>query len=265
MSNIIIFSDIDGTLIDFETYSHVEVKSSVSRLISCQIPIVLCSSKTRAEQANLRHTLGIQDPYIVENGSAIVVPEDYFDNTIPLVVELGVKADDIQRVLNDIRQQTELEFKGYSDMTIAEISEVTGLDKTSAAEAKYREYSETIVTSLTPYLAQQLHKALVKNGLTLISGGKFHTVTSAQTDKGTAVTRLTNLYQEEWSDIVTIGLGDSINDASMLAAVDQPFLVQKPNGHWQNMEQQSVTKVPAVGPRGWRLVVESLFEKQDSP
>lgn len=264
MAKPIIFTDIDGTLIDFETYSYAEVETAVSRLIARQIPIVLCSSKTRSEQAAYRQALGIPDPYIVENGSAIFVPDGYFDRDTPPMIELGVTAVSIRQALSEIRQQTGLAFQGYADLTVAEVSQITSLDETAAAQAKQREYSETIVTPLTTVIFQQLRKALAAYGLTIVSGGKFHTVMSAKNNKGTAVAYLTDLFRQKWGVIVTIGLGDSANDAPLLAAVERPFLVQRPDRNWQEMGKMPVTKVPAVGPSGWRLVVESLLEQGNS-
>ncbi|MFO7679165.1 MAG: HAD-IIB family hydrolase [Chloroflexota bacterium] len=254
----IIFTDIDGTLIDFETYSYAEVAPAVSRLVARQIPIVLCSSKTRTEQAYYRQALRIPDPFIVENGSAIMLPPGYFDADLPPVIELGVTAVIIRQALDHIRQQTGLDFQGYHDLALPEICRITGLDETAAARARQREYSETIVTPLTTAAYQHLHTALAAYGLTIVSGGKFHTVMSAKSNKGTAVTHLAALFQQQWGDIVTIGLGDSANDAPLLAAVERPFLVQKPGGRWQDMGDLPLTKVAAVGPLGWRQVAEAL-------
>jgi mannosyl-3-phosphoglycerate phosphatase len=92
--------------------------------------------------------------------------------------------------------------------------------------------------------------------LSIVSGGKFHTVTGAGADKGAAVKRLNNLYREKYGEIVTIGLGDSANDAPLLAAVDHGYLLQKPGGVWQEMAVEGVERVAAVGPAGWRLAVE---------
>jgi len=47
------------------------------------IPLVLTSAKTRLEQNAIREDLGLSDPFIVENGGAIVIPKGYFpDNAL---------------------------------------------------------------------------------------------------------------------------------------------------------------------------------------
>ncbi len=266
MTQLIVFSDIDGTLIDFATYSWVESETAVSTLLARRIPLVLCSSKTRTEQQTFRQALAIPDPFIVENGSAIFVPEDYFPTlSIPAVdgwqvIELGVRATAIRQALTAIRQQTGLTFRGYADLSVAEVAQVTGLDVAAATRARQREYSETIVTPLDADTLALLRQALAARGLAVTSGGKFYTVTGAGSDKGTAVSQLTALFRQKLGPVTTMGLGDSANDASLLAAVERPYLVQKPGGVWQEMPGVAVNRVPAVGPAGWRQAILDEIE-----
>jgi len=263
MTPLLIFTDIDGTLIDFATYSFAETARTVKVVLARHIPLILCSSKTRTEQDSLRQALAISDPFIVENGSAIFIPPDTFPFPFAhrwvagwQVIELGVAAATIQAALTTVRQETGLVFQGYADLSPAEVAHKTGLDRIAAAQAQQREYSETIVTPLSTEALTRLEAALAQRGLSIVSGGKFYTVMGAGSDKGRAVAHLTALYRQKLGHIVTIGLGDSANDRPLLSAVDRPYLVQKPGGVWQAMEDVDVERVAAVGPRGWRLVVE---------
>lgn len=261
---LIIFSDIDGTLIDFDTYSWTETAVAVNRVLARGIPLVLCSSKTRAEQLYYRERLAIPDPFIVENGSAIFLPEGLFPadagqrpagNGLELI-ELGVGAAIIRAALHTIRVETGLAFRGFSDLSAAEVSAITGMDLDAARRARARDYSETIATPLPPAELCLLRDRLAAYDLAIVSGGRFHTVTARHSDKGTAVARLTDLYRRQWGTAVTtIGLGDSANDAPLLAAVDEAYLVQKPDGRWQDVGDVAVRRVTAVGPAGWRQAV----------
>lgn len=263
----VIFSDIDGTLIDFETYSFAETETAVHRLIAHYIPLVLCSSKTRAEQAHYRQALGIPDPFIVENGSAIFVPKGYFPFGIDYqrtgqdfdVIELGLPAVQVRQILLQVRRESGLELQSFTDLTVAEVSQITGLGEEAARNARNRDYSETIVTPLTAVTLHQLQTAFAAHDLALVSGGKFHTLTSMRSDKGTAVTRLTTLFRRKLGQVVTIGLGDSANDRPLLAAVERPYLVQKPDGRWHKMTDLDVTLVDGIGPIGWRQVITELL------
>jgi mannosyl-3-phosphoglycerate phosphatase len=270
MTAPIIFSDIDGTLIDFERYSFEVTSGMVATVAARGIPLILCSSKTRVEQESLRAALGISGPFIVENGSAIFIAPDTFAFDFPhqrlreyQVIELGVLSATIRAALAAARQETGLDFTGYGDLSPAEVAAVTGLDEAAARRARQRDYSETIVTPLDNPALEQLRAAPAMRGLSVIHGGRFHTVTGAAADKGAAVARLVALYRRQLGDIVTIGLGDSANDRPLLAAVDRPYLVQKPGGAWEAMDVPGLVRVPAVGPVGWRTVIEALQVKND--
>lgn len=264
MTRLIIFSDIDGTLIDFESYSAAVAAPVVERLRMEGVPLILCSSKTAAEQFALRGELGIPDPFIVENGGAIFVPAGYFREALPAhpahpgwqVMELGMAAAHIRAALAEIRGDLGLAFQGYADLSVALVARITGLNADGAYRARQREYSETLVTPLTPQELAGLDQALGERGLTVVSGGKFHTVMARGSDKGRAVKLLTDLYRGEWGDVRTVGLGDSANDLPLLAAVDRAYLVQKPGGSWQPLpDSVPVTRIPAIGPTGWRHAV----------
>jgi mannosyl-3-phosphoglycerate phosphatase family protein len=264
----IIYTDIDGTLIELETYGYAASAAAVARLVRHGVPVVLCSSKTRVEQEELRQVLGIPDPFIVENGSAVVVPPGYFPLELPgepyadgsQAMVLGVSADWVRLALQAACAKLGLFVQGYGDLSVAEVAETTGLDLEAAARARRREYSETIVTPLSPRELEALNRELARDGLVAVSGGRFHTVTARESDKGEAVRLLSGLFRRQLGDIVTIGIGDSANDLPLLAAVDRAYLVQRPDGTWQDTAGLAVTRVPGIGPLGWRQVAGEIVQ-----
>src|SRR5688572_23204941 len=80
---MLLISDLDGTLLDRETYSFTAAIPALHQLRERQIPLVLCTSKTRAEVEAVRVALGNRHPFIVENGGAIFLPKRYFPFAIP--------------------------------------------------------------------------------------------------------------------------------------------------------------------------------------
>ena len=74
----LIFSDLDGSLLDHYTYSFEPAKACLGMLETVNIPVVLVSSKTRKEIEALREVLGNTHPFIVEKGAAVFVPQAYF-------------------------------------------------------------------------------------------------------------------------------------------------------------------------------------------
>jgi len=68
----LIFSDLDGTLLDEDTYSFQEATEAIEFLKEKEIPLILCSSKTRFEMELYREKMDIMTyPFIPENGGAI--------------------------------------------------------------------------------------------------------------------------------------------------------------------------------------------------
>ena len=80
--NAVIFTDLDGTLLDRQTYSWEQAASAINWVKERRIPLVFCSSKTRVEQEVIQAELNIAEPFIVENGSAIFFPEGYFPGEV---------------------------------------------------------------------------------------------------------------------------------------------------------------------------------------
>jgi len=264
----VVFTDLDGTLLDFETYRYEAAAPAVAAIRAANVPLVFCSSKTRAEQEVYRAALQVDAPFIVENGGAIFIPAGYFAAPLPAhvvqppyqVIELGLPAAHIRQVLAQVRAEHHLEFYGYADLPLLEICRLTGLDDAAAARAARREYSETILkTDFSTQTLARFNEILAEHGLICISGGKFHTVSGRGSDKGRAVTVLTALFRQQLGPVITVGLGDSANDVPLLAAVDRPFLVQKPSGQWQAVDLPHLTRVEGVGPLGWRRVIFGLL------
>lgn len=277
----VIFTDLDGTLLDYDGYRWEPAADAVRLLAARRVPIVFCSSKTRAEQLLYQEALDLAEPFIVENGSAVAVPAGYYGPDLARalaevehgprprprvrsadahdIIELGLPVDEVRRRLRRIRDDTGLAFRGYADMTGVEVSERTGLDLEAARRATLREYSETIHADLDAEGWQRLREALAGRGLSCLRGRTGCTVISAATDKGRATSLLAALFRRGHGDVVTVGIGDSENDAPMLRAVDRAFLVQRPEGSWADVNVPGLRKVEGIGPAGWSRAIRSAL------
>ena len=70
-TQIIIFTDLDGTLLDTKTFKFDQISQYVKHLISIGVIIIPNSSKTEDEILDFIDELGINLSFISENGSAI--------------------------------------------------------------------------------------------------------------------------------------------------------------------------------------------------
>lgn len=265
---VVLFSDLDGTLLDAQTYSWNEAREALELMRLRGIPLVLCTSKTRAEVEGIRRALENRDPFIVENGGAIYIPQIHWQGEIPGAVllgdywriGLGVPYDVLVPALAKIAKQTGTKVRGFSEMDPGEIAQLTDLSLEEAQDAKEREYDEPFVLAgagrenVVAETAESL-------GLQITRGGRLWHLHGGS-DKGKAVERVRSLYRQKWGSITTVGLGDSANDLPLLAAVDVPILVQKPNGSYDvRVNIARLIRAPAPGPKGWNWSVKWLLDQ----
>ena len=266
---MVVFTDLDGTLLDRASYSYAPAVPALQLLRQKKIPLVFCSAKTKAEQEVYRQELGIDDPFIVENGGAIFIPQGYFPFSFGYhkveggyqIIELGIPYREIRQILEQIRADTGVNFKGFGDMSAEEVAVETGLDRGAARRAKERQYDETVKLEGGPEEIDRVLNAIKKAGLNYAHGGRYYDVMGAN-DKGKAVAILTKLFKKKLGEIRTIGLGDSQNDLPLLAMVDIPVLMQKAKGSWEKMELPGLRRIKEAGPTGWRQAIAELLEEQ---
>jgi mannosyl-3-phosphoglycerate phosphatase len=275
MPNLIIFTDLDGSLLDSTTYSYEAATPALTALCEQGIPLVLVSGKTRAEIEPIRQRLDNRDPFIVENGGAVFVPHGLFDfplerirTTSPYeVIELGLPYHLLREVLKQIEDAVETPLQGFGDLSVDAIMEETGLPRADAILAKQREYDEPFLLQGPQALVEEVCRQIITRGLRWTKGGRlFHLM--GENDKGAAASILLRYYHRQQrmtgpaERIETVGIGDSINDASLLAMVDYPILVQKPDGSYDpDIQLSGMIRAPGIGPVGWNEAVLELLAK----
>ncbi|NPE27864.1 mannosyl-3-phosphoglycerate phosphatase [Methanococcoides sp. SA1] len=268
----IIFTDLDGTLIDHDTYSYDAAKPAIDLLKEKEIPLIFCTSKTRAELEVYVDELKCDHPFISENGGAIFIPKDYFSIELEdvdeignyKVIEFGTSYTRIREVLEDIRKRTGFKITGFGDLDEEGVSKDTGLDIKSAKLAKLREYDEAFLLEEDEKAAAKVIELIQAAGLNYTKGGRYWHI-MGDNDKGKAVRALTEIYRKQFSDITTIALGDSQNDIPMLKAVDIPFLVQKLDGKYDpSIILTEIKHAEGIGPVGWNNAIMDLIGKNNN-
>jgi mannosyl-3-phosphoglycerate phosphatase len=294
-----VFTDIDGTLVDINTAEYGKETDKLIRLIKERnIPLILTSAKTRLEQNKIREDLGVSDPFIVENGGAIVIPKGYFpdyalrnikyplretqetkngdiDVNHEIVVELGKPADYIRAKLSDIRKKYSINFRGVADISVEELSNLASISREQAKRMAQRNYGETILQIQSEDIARFI-KYVQEDGMKVIHGGRFFDVTVG-TDKGIAVGILKKLFKDKFHNNVTFfGIGDSTNDIPMLNLMDISILVQRQDSSWVDdgeikmkhavdssrsriSSSNKLIKVEGIGPNGWENAIHKII------
>lgn len=269
----IFFTDLDGTLLDHHSYDYSPARPALNQLKQEHVPLILSTSKTAAEIIPFRLEIDNQDPFIVENGGGIFIPEGYF-SSIPietrkvgrfLSISHAPSYNQLQASLALLADQHNLKVESFAEMTPSRLSEISGLSEDHAQLSLQREFDLPFLILDGSLNASQFKGEAHKLGLRLTQGGRFLHL-GGDANKGQAVTQLLELCHINHEDSVqSIGLGDSENDLSMLQAVHIPIVI--PNPHIQSTwatQLPSARIARAPGPEGWNEVVLSLLgEKAD--
>lgn len=275
MPHYVVFADLDGALLDTGTATWDTVAPALRALRSHGIPLILVSSKTRAEIEPLRRRLEHQDPFIVENGAAVCVPQGLF--TFPLervrtkssydVIELGMPYHMLRDVLKQIEDAVETPLHGFGDLSIEDVMQVTGLSHTEATLATMREYDEPFLLEGPQALVEEVCRQIVSRGLRWTKVGRFFHL-SGDNDKGEAIELLMRCYQREQRlrfqtrAVESVGIGESINDVPLLAAVDHPILIQKLDGSFDtDVLLPRLVRTRGMGPTGWNDAMLRLLQQ----
>ena len=250
---IIVFSDLDGTLLDHATYRWDSAAGVVARVLGAGHGLVLATSKTAAEVVVIRAELGAAAwPAIVENGGGILAP--------------GASAQTDHSVYHRIRDaipQLPPGFVGFGDMTVAEVAEATGLSRQAAEGAKARCFSEPGTWTGSAKELDFFLAALNTFGLVAQRGGRFLTLSFGRT-KADRMAEITALYQPDR----TIALGDAPNDVAMLEQADHGVIVANPGGKTipplVGEETGQIQRTLMHGPAGWSAALGNLLDALDS-
>lgn len=251
---LLVFTDLDGSLLDHDTYSWAPAKPALSRLQHAGIPVIAVSSKTLAELDALRASLPLSETRVAENGAVIaygdqppqITPPDY---------------DSLRATLADLASQPGMAFSGFADMNTAQVMAATGLAADDASRAKQRLASEPLLWLGSEEALDDFKQAITKAGLHWLRGGRFLHVLG-NTDKGRAVKKIRDAYQQGTDGrIRTIGLGDGDNDKDMLLAVDQPVVIRRHDGsHLQLAERPDALLTDQPGPTGWNQAIQHILD-----
>ncbi|HCY88515.1 MAG TPA: mannosyl-3-phosphoglycerate phosphatase [Desulfobacteraceae bacterium] len=272
-SPIIVFTDLDGTLLDHDTYGFAPACDAVSFLKKAGIPLILNSSKTCAEILGIRKELGNRHPFIAENGSVVGIPDGYFVGRSPedmgFTMEnglwikcIGGERDDILDVLHRLRNTGGFPFEGFADMTVARLAKITGLSEKKTGLANQRLSTEPIRWLGTDDLWHRFSREIADAGLGWVQGGRFISI-SRPFDKRDGVELLLDFYRGKFpKSPVTIGLGDSPNDRAMLDIMDIAVVIRSGRSDRVAPENAgTVIRTTLRGPHGWQQAMDMIFKR----
>ena len=262
----LIFTDLDGSLLDHNSYSSDPALILLKELEISALPVIAVTSKTASEVIPLRKNLVNIHPFVIENGAAIYIPKKYFSKNLVIknsdIVDEYIRIseapsrDHWRKILHKFDHCYRNEFRSFSDIFnrdgAAGICEVTGLSLQSAKNANTREYTEPLIWEGTEERKIQFIQELRKVGANPLQGGRFLTIGGAF-DKGSALKRISSFYESVLElPITSLAVGDSANDVSMLDSADWALLIRAKNRALPLLRRDSNVLISEKeGPQGW--------------
>jgi mannosyl-3-phosphoglycerate phosphatase len=265
---LLVFTDLDGTLLDEDSYSFAAATPALVRLRELRIPLIAATSKTLAEAAGINAAMGNPYPCIVENGSAVCAPVRYFPDPLASgdsrgyeVVRFGPNYGWLTSELARLRDEQGYRFTGFADMSDATVARLTNLTSSAAHNARQRLASEPLLWQDSREALHRFGEDLHRRGLRLVRGGRFWHVLG-MADKGTAMDWLVGVYRRNGlARPITVALGDSPNDLDMLRAADVPVVVRRKDGSHLALPGKHGARLSVqAGPEGWSSSVLQILQ-----
>ncbi|WAT03021.1 mannosyl-3-phosphoglycerate phosphatase-related protein [Rouxiella chamberiensis] len=254
--NLVVFTDLDGSLLDHNDYSWQPAQEWLDRLRAARVPVILTTSKTAVEVDALQEKLQLADqPFIAENGAMIRLPAGWHEDGSDRAGQIiGASYQAIRHTLVALRQRYDFEFRGFGDVGAQQVIDWTGLSPENAHQAMQREASEPIIWFGNDLDFARFEKSLHQEQLALTRGGRFWHVMGADAGKGQAVNWLREQYQlRTGKPVVTLGLGDGPNDIGMLNATDFSVVIRGHHEHPMPLDNEAqVFRTGLFGPEGWK-------------
>lgn len=234
----VVFSDVDGTLLDSGggiPASWPTVRESLSDAL-----FVLTSSRTVEELLAVQRQLGIEGPFIAENGSVIVLSNEWIDHPQGTVISvghrmlrlipIGTPGTHLAAIVRGAADASGVVIETHRDVCTADVPGVGPGRPSVTSHALARAHSLLLRISGAPETRLRFFSTLAAAGLTISHGGRWHVVQGGSS-KGIAVRALLQLIRRRVPfELCAIGVGDAQNDRSLLEAVDLRFIMRRSDG-----------------------------------
>ena len=257
---VVIFTDLDGSLLHRDTFKFDTIKNYISSLVDRGIIIIPNSSKTEKEIENFNEELGVDLPYISENGSSIH-GLNLINHNFPNKIILSREKEEIQKIFNEkIPEQLKDKCIQISKMNKKEQEKIFGQKDSKLKDALDRKYTLPFLFRGDKNEKNKLLKILNSNSLTLQEGGRVLNLCD-NINKVKSMNRVIKILKKTEDKIKTIAVGDNYNDLDMLKNCDIPCLVFNDKFKLDQINIDNLIFSNEASPEGWADVIKKALVK----
>ena len=262
--NVILVSDLDGTLLGHHNFDFSSIKSEILDLLDSGYLLVLASSKTKAEIESFCDELGRSLPFIYENGAGVENFSLLDGCEAALNTRHNPKAIRTDVLLTIWERYIPLDLKSrchfVKDMDSSAQQACLGLEATALERAMKRSFSLPFTFSGPETAVQKLKYLTARGGLSVQQGGRVFNLSGCH-DKADYLPEIRKWAMKAKPTPVLIGLGDSINDIKMLRQADVSCVIPNEKGQCLSLGNGNDPTIiaPRAAPLGWLdAVMEAL-------
>lgn len=251
---VTIFTAIEGTLLDFETFDWSASRNILASLSATNTPVVPVTAMTLDEMKPLAREMGFRHAMIIEAGGAIARWKNHAWEVEPC----GPDADTLLDLVSTIEDRSGADLTVYSVLPENEASRLSGRTGAMLRGSTRRRFSEPFLMERGDIKA--VTKAAASLGFTIERGKRFYYLCRPGCEAA-AVKRV----RAELACDFAIALGGSPLDAELLASVEIPIIIPGPDGHADRELKAKVPNAriaPAPGSRGWAAAVNEVWTLQ---
>ena len=257
---VLIFTDLDGSLLHRDTFKFDEIKEYLIELISKGIFIIPNTSKTEKEILQFNNELGLSLPYISENGAAIY-GLDLLHSDLPKELILSREKDNLINIFkNTVPINIQNKCKWLFEMDKKNQSLIFGLEEKKLKMALDRKYTIPFIFKGNKKEKNKLSKIIKNEGLYLQEGGRVINLTD-RVNKAKALKILVRFYKKYQKNVKTIAVGDNYNDIDMLKSSDFPCLVFNDKFTLDEIPIDNLITTNKPSPEGWADVIKMALVK----
>ena len=260
MLKILIFTDLDGSLLHRDTFKFDLIKDYIVSLVDRGIIIIPNSSKTEKEIEKFNEELGVKLPYISENGSSIQ-GLNLINANFPNKIVLSREKEDLIKIFNDeVPEQLKDKCIQISKMNKKEQEKIFGQKDDNLKNALNRKYTLPFLFKGGKTEKNKLTKILSSSSLTLQEGGRVVNLCD-NTNKVKSMNKVIKILKKTEDKIQSIGVGDNYNDLEMLKNCDIPCLVFNDKFKLDQINIDNLIFSNKPSPEGWADVIKKALDK----
>ena len=257
---VVIFTDLDGSLLHRDTFKFDSIKDYIKSLVSKGVIIIPNSSKTEKEIEKFNEELGINLPYISENGSSIhglnLITSNFPDKLV-----LSRDKEELLKIYeNKVPEKLKEKCFQISKMSKKEKENILGQKDEKLKDALNRKYTLPFLFKGDKNEKNRLLKILNSNSLTLQEGGRVYNLCD-NINKVKSMNRVIKILKKTEDKIKTIAVGDNFNDLEMLRNCDIPCLVFNDQFKLDLININNLIFSNKPSPEGWADVIKMALAK----